>query len=242
MATLPTIANVPTGTIALPAILTLQQGDHLTREEFERRYEAMPHVNKAELVEGVVHMPSPVIYQQHGKPHFDLIFWLGCYVMNTPGTEGGDSSTLKLDLKNEPQPDAFLIIPPRFGGQVKFDDKGYIVGAPELIGEVSASSASYDLHTKLEAYRRNGVKEYVVWRVLERSIDWFVLVGDQYQRMEATSEGWFKCRVFPGLWLDAPALFNGQLLKVFQVVQQGVATPEHQDFVHALQQRCQSTS
>jgi Uma2 family endonuclease len=111
-----------------------------------------------------------------------------------------------------------------------------------LIGEISASSASYDLHTKLEAYRRNGVQEYVVWRLLERSIDWFALVGEQYQRMEPSADGWFKSRVFPGLWLDAPALLEGQLLKVFQAVQQGVATPEHQDFVLALQVRSQSTS
>ena len=221
----------PTGA---PVIPTLEQGDHLTREEFHRRYEAMPDLKKAELIEGVVHMPSPVTHQQHGKPHFDAIFLLGCYVSHTPGTEGGDNSTLKLDLKNEPQPDAFVIIQPQAGGQVKFDDKGYIVGAPEHIAEIAASSASYDLHTKLEAYRRNGVKEYVVWRVLDRAIDWFVLVGDQFQRLVPTLDGWYQSRVLPGLWLDPVALIDGDLLKVFAVVQQGVASKEHHDFVATL--------
>jgi hypothetical protein len=118
MDTIPVTTHAPPLASAAPAILTLQQGDHLTRAEFERRYEAMPHINKAELIEGVVHMPSPVIYKQHGKQHFDVIGWLANYVAYTPGIEGGDNSTLKLDLKNEPQPDAFVIIPPLFGGQV----------------------------------------------------------------------------------------------------------------------------
>ncbi len=166
MSTIHTQQPLPKSANGLPALPPLQNGDHLSRAEFERRYDAMPGVKKAELIEGVVHMPSPVIHQQHGKQHFDLIGCLAQYVANTPGTEGGDNSTLKLDLNNEPQPDAFVIIPPQFGGQVQFE-KGYIVGAPEWIGEVSASSVTYDLHEKLEAYRRNRVKEYVVWRVLD---------------------------------------------------------------------------
>jgi Uma2 family endonuclease len=211
----------------------LEQGDHLTREEFHRRYEAMPHIKKAELIEGVVHMGSPVNFQKHGKPHFDGIAWLSNYVAYTPGTEGGDNSTLKLDLKNEPQSDAFLIIAPECGGQVRFDADGYIIGAPELINEISASSASYDLHSKLEAYRRNQVREYVVWRVLERAIDWFILDGDQYARLPCDA-GIFRSRVFPGVWLDAAALIDGNLLKVLETVQQGVATDEHQQFVESL--------
>src|ERR1043165_7477610 len=199
MAKTKTTEQVPPGANGLPRILTLETGDHLTREEFERRYQAMPDVNKAELSEGVVYMPSPVIHKQHGKPHFDFIGWLAVYVAATPGTEGGDNSSLKLDMKNEPQPDAFVIIRPECGGQVQFDTDGYIIGAPEWVGEVSASTASRDLHNKLEAYRRNGVKEYVVWRVLERAIDWFILVGDQYQRLEPSAEGWYKSRVLPGL-------------------------------------------
>jgi Uma2 family endonuclease len=236
--TIPQLPSSPAGPVPIPV---LEQGDHLTREEFHRRYEAMPHGVKAELIEGVVHMPSPVNYKQHSKQHFDLIAWLGYYVALTPDIEGGDNATLKLDLKNEPQPDAFLIIPPKLGGQVRFDDKGYIIGAPEWIGEVSASSASYDLHSKIEAYRRNGVKEYVVWRVLDRAIDWFVLVGEKFQRLDPTPEGWYKSRELPGLWLDVPALLDGQLLKAFQLVQQGAATAEHQQFVRELQQRSQGS-
>jgi Uma2 family endonuclease len=237
MATIKTTEHVPTGANGVAAILTLQNGDHLTREEFERRYEAMSDVKNAELIEGVVHMPSPVKYKKHSKPHFHFIGWLAMYVASTAGTDGGDNGTLRLDLKNEPQPDGFVIILPEFGGQVKLDEEDYIVGAPEFIGEVSASSASYDLHTKLEAYRRNGVKEYVVWRVLERAIDWFVLEGGEFVPLPSEN-GIYRSRVFPGLWLDAPALIDGQLLKVFQFVQQGVAGEEHQRFVEKLKQQC----
>lgn len=229
--------TAPVGANGVPAILPLQNGDHLSRAEFERRYEAMPGVKKAELIDGVVYLPSPVSHQQHGKQHFDMVGWLAQYVAFTPGTDGGDNGTLKLDLKNEPQPDAFLLILPEFGGQATFDEDDYVVGAPEWIGEVSASSVSYDLHSKLEAYRRNRVKEYVVWRVLDRAIDWFILEGEQFTRPACGDDDIYRSRVFPGLWLDVPALLDGQLAKVFEVVQQGVATPEHRDFVKALQQR-----
>jgi Uma2 family endonuclease len=238
MSTIQTIHSGPVGPNGAPALPPLQNGDHLSREEFERRYDVMTGVKKAELIEGVVHMPSPVKFKKHSGPHFNLIGWLANYAASTPGTGGGDNGTLKLDLKNEPQPDAFLLILPEFGGQATFDDDDYVVGAPEWIGEVSASSVSYDLHSKLEAYRRNRVKEYVVWRVLDRAIDWFVLEGDQFTRL-ACEDGIYRSRVFSGLWLDVQALLDGQLAKVFEVVQQGVATAAHQDFVNALQQRAQ---
>jgi len=234
MSTIQTIHPILPDANGVPAIPALEQGDHLTREEFHRRYEAMPHIKKAELIEGVVHMPSPVRFKQHGQQQFVASHWLSNFAMFTPGVLGGNDSTLLLDLGNEPQPDAFLLIAPECGGQVKFDENGYIVGGPELINEISASSASYDLHSKLVAYRRNHVKEYVVWRVLENVIDWFVLDGAQYARLPCDA-GIYRSRVFPGLWLDVQALLDGNLLKVFETVQQGVATDEHRQFVSSLQ-------
>ncbi len=212
----------------------LRAGDRLTRAEFERRYEAMPHLKKAELIEGVVYMPSPVSTEEHGGPHFDLITWMGVYRAQTLGVQGGDNATLRLDLNNEPQPDAFLRILPEFGGQ-SYTLNGYVEGAPELVAEVAASSASYDLHDKLNAYRRNGVREYVVWRVWDRAIDWFMLRNGQYQKLRPTAAGWYQSEVFPGLWLDPTALIAGNLRQVLQVLQEGLASPEHADFVRRLQ-------
>ncbi len=218
-----------------PHIPLLENGDRLTQVEFERRYHAMPHVNKAQLIEGVVYMPSPVRHTQHGNPHFNLIGWLGFYTMYTPGVEGGDNGSLRLDLENEPQPDAYLIIRPDHGGQVRLED-GYIVGAPEWVGEVSASSVSIDLHAKLRAYQRNGVREYVVWRVFERTLDWFVLREGQFTPLPLGSDGLYRSEVLPGLWLDPVALINGNLLALHQLAQQAIATPEHAAFVARLQQ------
>jgi Uma2 family endonuclease len=216
----------------------LENGDRLTREEFERRYEAQPDLKKAELIDGVVYMPSPVRHRRHGKPHFDMIGWLGRYTAATPGVEGGHNSSLRLDLNSEPQPDAFLIIMPECGGHVVINEEDYIVGAPEWVGEVAASRVSYDLHVKLEAYRRNGVKEYVVWRVEDRGIDWFVLRGGHFEALPAG--GVFHSTVFPGLWLDSQALIAGDLARVAQVLDQGVAQPEHSAYVQTLQQRRQT--
>ena len=214
----------------------LESGDRLTREEFERRYNAMPTLKKAELIEGVVYMASAVRFAQHGVPHFDLIGWLALYRMATPGIQGADNSTLRLSLLNEPQPDAALLILPAHGGRVQIDPDDYITGGPELLGEVAASSASYDLHDKLEAYRRNGVLEYVVWRVYDRAIDWFVLRHGQFVPLPLTPDGLYQSEVFPGLWLDPAALIQGDMARVMQVLQQGIASPEHAAFRARLHQ------
>ena len=216
--------------VIVERIPELIAGDHLTRAEFERRFSAMPDVKKAELIEGVVYMPSPVSHQKHSGPHFLVVLWLGHYFEATPGVEGGDNATLRLDLENEPQPDAFLRILPQFGGQSR-NSGDFIGGAPELIVEVSTSSASYDLHDKFRAYQRNGVCEYVVWRVADAAIDWFVLRNDRYERLALDSEGRYQSLVFPGLWLDPTALIQGNMAIHTFVLQQGIASPEHADFV-----------
>jgi Uma2 family endonuclease len=225
------------GITALPgvgldkALPVLENGDRLTRAEFERRYEAMPRLKKAELIEGVVYVPSPVRHYQHGSPHAHLISWLGLYAANTPGIEVGDNSSVRLDLDNEPQPDGLLFIDPTCGGQVRISADGIIEGAPELVAEVASSSVSYDLHAKLHVYRRNGVREYIVWRVLEGEIDWFVLRAGQYERMPLDANGLLRSEVFVGLWLDPAALVRGDLATVLAIIQQGLASPEHATFV-----------
>src|SRR5882672_5888904 len=122
-----------------PAFPPLENGDRLTAPEFEKRYAAMPKLYKAELIDGIVYMsPPPVSDAFHSAPHFDLIGWLSAYRVVTPGVKGGDNGSLRLDLDNQPQPDAYL----RFAtalGQSKVDDEGYVEGAPELVAEVAAS-------------------------------------------------------------------------------------------------------
>lgn len=215
-------------------ILPLEPGDRLTRDEFERRYEAMPELKKAELIEGVVYMPSAVRYRRHGRPHAKLIGWLTNYEAATLGVEAADNSTARLDLDNEPQPDALLLIDPVRGGQATISDDDYVENAPELVGEIASSSASFDLNTKLVVYRRNGVREYVVWRVLDEEIDWFVLRGGNYERIEAGDDGILRSEIFPGLWLDEDALIRGDLATVFSTLQQGCESAGHADFLKRL--------
>ena len=212
----------------------LQNGDLLTRDEFERRYRAMPHVKKAELIEGVVIMGSPVSCEYHGNQHFDLITWLGVYRASTPGVAGGDNITVKLDEDNEPQPDVALFVHPDFGGRVELEE-GYLCGSPELVGEVSASTTSIDLNRKFKVYRRNRVSEYVVWRTYDDELDWFVFRNGQFERMEPNAtDGLLKSIAFPGLWLDAAALLRRDLAAVLAVLARGIASPEHAEFVAKL--------
>lgn len=243
-----TTSNVPVATTSATGFVPptaaartpfprLEQGDHLTRAEFELRYEAMPEVKKAELIEGVVYMPSPVRFPHHGKPHWNTIAWMASYEVQTPGITGADNTTLRFDNDNEPQPDALLMIEPDYGGQTKIDAEGYIEGAPELVAEIASSSASFDLHEKLNVYRRSGVREYVVWRVLERAIDWFILREGKYELVAPGDDGILRSEVFPGLWLNVSAMLDGRLDAVLATLQQGVAKPEHKDFVSRLAAR-----
>jgi hypothetical protein len=119
----------------------LRHGDRLSRDEFERRYNAMPDVKKAELIEGRVHMPSPVRWKNHGEPENQMSIWLGVYRVFTPGVFAANNSTVRLDQSNEPQPDVALRIGETSGGQTLLDPDGYLEGAPELVAEIAASSA-----------------------------------------------------------------------------------------------------
>ena len=212
-----------------PKILPLENGDRLSRCEFERRYQAMPQTKKAELIEGKVYMASPVRII-HGQPHAYVMTWLGVYCAATPGTQLADNTTVRLDLDNEPQPDALLRIET---GQSVIDADNYIQGAPELIVEIAASSASYDLQEKLQVYRRNGVQEYVVWQVSEQIIDWFRLRDGKYLKLQS-DQNIIKSEVFPGLWLATDSILQGDLAQVLEIVQTGLATTEHQNFVNKL--------
>jgi Uma2 family endonuclease len=215
----------------LLSIPPLENGDHLSRAEFERRYAAMPHLKKAELVEGVVYVASPLRIRSHGEPHGDLITWLGVYKASTLGVVLGIEPTVRLDPDNEPQPDAVLFVP---GRQAQIGSEDYIEGAPELVVEVAASSAAIDLHDKKRAYHRNGVQEYVVWRTLEGQLDWFLWESQGYVAQVPDEQGILRSQTFPGLWLALPALLAGDLRQVLSVVQEGLKTPEHETWVEEL--------
>ncbi|ALF54446.1 hypothetical protein ACX27_18950 [Nostoc piscinale CENA21] len=214
----------------------LENGDRLTRFEFERRYNAMPKLKKAELIEGTVYMASPLRFEPHAEPHADLMGWLWNYKIATPGVRLGDNPTVRLDLDNEPQPDALLLIDAQAGGQSRFNEDGYVEGSPELIAEIAASSATVDLGDKKRAYRRNGIKEYIVWQVFDQQIDWFCLEAGEYVNLQPNQAGIFQSQVFPGLWLHRSALLAGDMQQVLTVLQTGLNSPEHQAFVQQLTQ------
>lgn len=216
-----------------PRVPELFPGDHLTAAEFEQRYNAMPHLKKAELIEGVVYMASAVRFTQHARPENVIGSWLTFYQVATPGVMAGNNSTIRLDNDNVPQPDLLLRLPPAVGGRSRISADGYLEGPPELVVEVAASSVSYDLHQKLHAYRRNGVLEYLVHRVDDGEVDWFWQEGGTFVR-QVECDGILKSRQFPGLWLDVPALLREDLRGLQGAVERGCATPEHAAFAARL--------
>lgn len=202
----------------------LESGDRLTRPEFERRYSAMPNLKKAELIEGVVYVASPLRFEPHAEPHANLMGWLWSYKIVTPGVRLGDNATVRLDLDNEPQPDAVLLIDTACGGKSYIGADGYIEGAPELIAEVAASSATKDLYDKKRAYRRNGIEEYIVWQVFEGTVSWFSLKNGEYIELVANEQGIIKSQVFPGLWLNVSALVTRNMSQVMATLQTGLSS------------------
>jgi Uma2 family endonuclease len=215
--------------IAAP-VEPLENGDLLTAGAFLRRYEAMPHLKKAELIEGVVYMGSPVRLI-HAEPDTLLQTWLGVYSAHTPGTAAASNATVRLDADNVAQPDALLRLLPPCGGRCQVDSEGYLNGPPELVVEIAASSASIDLRDKLRVYRRSGVREYLVWRTVENKFDWFVLDGDQYQPNTPDVVGRLQSQVFPGLCLDVATLLARHSAQVLQDLQAAVQSPAHAAFV-----------
>ncbi len=223
----------PAERVAAPPEPALVSGDRLSREEFERRYERMPQLKKAELIEGIVYMPSPLRARSHGRPQNDLGAWLAVYASETPGVECFDNSTVRLDLDNEPQPDLVLLKSPAKGGQARISQDDYIEGAPELAVEIVASSSAYDLHQKKGAYRRNGVREYLAWITGESRLVWWELREGEYQELTPAADGLLKSRVFPGLWLDTAALLRGDLKAALASLRRGLESAEHAAFAAA---------
>ena len=218
----------------ITSIPPLENGDRLSIAEFERRYHAMPNLKKAELIEGIVYMASPVRSRSHGKPQAAIMACLSHYWLATPGTDLNDNTTVILDLRNEPQPDVLLRLEESVGGQSRVNEDDYIEGAPELVVEIAASSSTYDLHDKKEVYLRNGVKEYLVWRVNDQKLDWFKLNQGEYITLSTDEQGIVKSQVFPGLWLAVSSLLEGNLTEVLAVAKEGTNTIEHQEFVKSL--------
>lgn len=213
----------------------LNSGDRLSRAEFERRYLAHPEIKKAELVDGVVYMPTPTRFDVHGQPHAEIVTWLGTYAAATPGVSIADNTTVRLDYENEVQPDALLRLEPVLGGRSRIDEDGYLEGPPELIVEIAASSATYDLHDKRRVYARSGVQEYLVAQMHEGRMDWFSLEEGVYQSLNPGDAGLLRSQAFPGLWLRVDAFWAGDLAAMLATLQQGVASPEHAAFIIRLQ-------
>jgi Uma2 family endonuclease len=208
-------------------------GEHLDQPTFHERYKAMPPETRAELVGGVVYMPSPMRLD-HGRESYFVAGWFDRYQRFTPGVEGTDGATVKLDPKGEPQPDLFLFILPEFGGQSGVDSEGYFTGAPELIVEVARSTRHYDLKQKKADYERAGVCEYVVVELDPNRVHWFIRSGKRFKKMRPGPDGIYRSKIFPGLWLDPESIFSRDRVRRDEVLEQGVQSPEHAAFAAKL--------
>ncbi len=215
--------------------LPLLDGQQLQRDEFLRRYEALPHIKKAELIGGIVRMGSPVSLE-HGTGDNEIVSWIGFYSAFTPGCEAANNSTW-LMLTDAPQPDGALRILPEFGGTSRVKGK-YASGAAELIAEVSNTSADIDLGEKKKLYAAAGVREYLVLALSpRRRLYWFRRSGRGFKEVLPPADGVIRSTVFPGLWLDVPALLRRDMAKVMTVLQRGLQSGEHEAFVQELPRR-----
>lgn len=215
----------------IDTIPELRAGDHLAADEFIRRWENEPKIRRAELIGGVVYIPSPVSFS-HGEMEWTVGLWLGVYQSATPGTGGAHNATTFM-LDDVPQPDLLLRVLPESGGQTSVEDN-WLHGAPELIFEVCQTSEAYDLHEKLNLYQEAKVREYVTVLVHSGTIRWHRLVDDAYQIVNPDAAGVYRSRDFPGLWLDGPALLARQSDRVLEELKKGLDSPEHAEFVAKL--------
>lgn len=210
----------------------LVAGERLDQRTFHERYEAMPPETRAELIGGIVHMPSP-LRSDHGEIDEAVGYWLSHYRRFTPGLSSPRNASTILTEDSEVQPDCQLRIQRELGGQTRLAD-GYVIGAPELVVEVAGASRRLDLGQKKDDYERAGVVEYLVVTLEPGEIVWFVRRAGRFARLDAGPDGLFRSAVFPGLWLDPAALFAGDLNALSAALERGLATPEHAAFVDRL--------
>jgi Uma2 family endonuclease len=207
----------------------LQSGDILSVAEFHRRYQQHPEIKKADLVEGVVYVSSPV-HAEHGEAHLKVNFWIGSYLAQTPGIRAADNLSVRLDNENEVQPDVCLWLR---DGQAQIGEDRLLSGAPDLVIEVAASSASYDLYQKRRVYQRSGVREYLVLIAYEEEARWFSLEEGVFQPI-AAEDGVLRSRIFPGLWLNPDHIWAGDFAAMQALVQQGCQSAEHAEFIEKM--------
>ena len=215
---------------------SLENGDRLDQKTFHARYEAMPHHVRAELIGGIVYMPSPQ-KKPHGRSQQLLVRWLDEYEEATAGTESLSNTTSKLGTESEPEPDGCLYVLPEYGGQTWEDAEQYLNGAPELVGEISWATESIDLHAKKDDYERAGVREYIVVALRMKQVFWYVRRRGKFRELALGSDGLYRSENFPGLWLDPAALLRRDRKRLLAVLRQGLSSPEHAGFVDRLEKR-----
>ena len=211
--------------------LELHSGDRMSRDEFHRIYQEMPEDFEAELIGGIVYVASP-LKRRHGTNHLPLGSLFFAYEGHTPGIESGDNTTILLGDDGEPQPDLFLRILPEYGGRSQTTDDDFVAGPPELIAEIAHSSRSIDLHAKHDDYARYGVQEYLVVCLQEGTLRWFDLQADH--ELSPDSDGILRMKTFPGLWIHGDSLLSKNYARLMATLEQGLATPEHAEFVKQL--------
>jgi hypothetical protein len=219
-----------------PTTPPLENGDVMSRKEFHRRYVRAKHIKKAELIEGRVVVASPVYFETHGEPDGLISLWLGYFSARTSGVRFGGNVSVKIDSRNEYQPDQVLFIDPSRGGQVR-DAAKCLIGLPEFVAEVAASSTSVDSGLKKSVYLRAGVREFLLVRTLDQKVDWFVARDGRFDPLPVDANGVIRSATFPGLWLDASALLKGDAAVILATLDLGLATSEHARFVQDLAAR-----
>jgi Uma2 family endonuclease len=211
----------------------LRNGDQMKQAIFHAQYEQMPEAFRAELLDGTVFVAMPLGHP-HANGHACLTTIFGTYIADTPGTEILLEATTILGEDDEVQPDLLLRVLPEFGGRTRTNYAQYIEGPPELICEVAYSSRSIDLHLKRKRYLSAGVLEYVVLCLDPGEIRWFDFVNREM--IQPDSQGTYRSRIFPGLWLAEEALLNSDYASALEILHHGIATLEHSELVERLRQ------
>lgn len=220
-----------------PTIPPLRDGDCLTADEFERRWDAMPYLKHAELIEGRVYMNAAALrWDWHSVPNGVLLLVIPTYAGHTPGVWFGPDPSVRMEPSSIPQPDGVLRIVEECGGRSRVEN-GYVVGGPEFVAEISGSTERHDLREKKELYRRTTVQEYLNWNVLEEQIVLFRWEAGTYVEVKPDADGILKSQILPGLWFDPVAMLQSDRLRVMEVLHLGLQAPEHQAFVQELKDR-----
>ena len=183
----------------------------------------VPDGQKADLIDGVIHMASPDTQRANALGFF-IAYLIEGYTTakNVGGFTFISRFACKISDFRAPEPDAGCVRPERL--HLVHDQ--HMDGGPDIAVEVvSRESRSRDYGEKRDLYEAAGVSEYWIIDPLQRRVEFLRLSDGKYELVPPENNNVFRCAVIPGLWLNVQWLLAKNVPRAYTCLQEVLNQP-----------------